>query len=170
MRYKVGDIVRVKSLNWFDTNKAEELNGLDVVKCGGRLFVPLMSLYCGKILTITDADENRYLVKEDNGDWDWTDEMFEDPYNNILYDIFDVNGMFKLKGFDPYHTQTSEGDSIKKILFDEDGNAQWDMVQDCIIFANQYNCGWDSDIAKYIHCSHISVFTKGNYTDINFWR
>ena len=89
---------------------------------------------------------------------------------NIMSDIFDENGMFKLKDFDPYHTQSKEGNLIYDLLFKEDGNVQYDAIKEAIDFATKHNCLWYSDIAKYIICERISNITKGNYTDVSLWR
>ena len=76
MKYKVGDKVRIKSLDWYNENKNEYGN----VEFSTHVFVPRMSKYCGMIVTIEDVFEDTdgnvaYYV--DGIDWDWTDEMIE---------------------------------------------------------------------------------------------
>ena len=79
MKYKVGDCVRIKSLDWYNENKDEDGD----IDCGdGMLFCDKMQEYCGKIMTISrikpdpcDPDRGHYLVKENPAFW--TDKMFE---------------------------------------------------------------------------------------------
>ena len=72
MKYKVGDRVKVKSLDWYNFNKDDKG---DVV-CGRQIFVNEMSIYCGKTLTIERVSCGRFygMVKVP---FCWTDEMFE---------------------------------------------------------------------------------------------
>ena len=69
LKYKVGDKVLIKSLDWYNENKNET----------GRIgiFIPAMSRYCGKIVTIKRVEEEfeRYLMSE--CPFYWTDEMIE---------------------------------------------------------------------------------------------
>jgi hypothetical protein len=76
MKYKVGDKVRVKSLEWYNANK--DKNGY--VHCQGTLyFIPQMLDFCGKIVTIDEVwlDEV-YIIQESDRDFEWNDDMFED--------------------------------------------------------------------------------------------
>ena len=104
MKYKVGDKVVIKSLDWYNINKNSK----------GKVGVPLefnsdMSKYCGMLATITNVEKlmislcqyypdqkrivnlnpqtlNEYRLDEDffynlnidNENWNWTLEMFED--------------------------------------------------------------------------------------------
>jgi hypothetical protein len=76
MKHKVGDIVRVKSKEWYENYKNPNIS----TRRGSYTFVRRMSYYLGKNLTIARTYENFsfYLVKEDEGEFYWTDEMFED--------------------------------------------------------------------------------------------
>ena len=69
MKYKKGDKVRVKSLEWFNTYK--DKNG-DVL-----CFTSDMTSYCGKIVTISEVLPYYYYFKE-SGHYAWTDSMLED--------------------------------------------------------------------------------------------
>lgn len=66
MKYKVGDKVRIKSLDWY-------------IDCGNVCFVHNMATLCGKIVTISSILPTLevYRIKEDNGEFNWTDEMIE---------------------------------------------------------------------------------------------
>ena len=73
MKYKIGDKIRVKSLEWYNKNK----NEFGTVKCNGAYFQPPMSKFCGNIFTIKkiDKDIKAYIVEENHYYWD--DYMFE---------------------------------------------------------------------------------------------
>ena len=76
MKYKEGDRVRIKSLDWYNKNKgnADETNS---VWCedGGAWFFYHMSQYCGKIMTIKNVWSNSYTLE--GSDSRWTDEMIK---------------------------------------------------------------------------------------------
>ena len=76
MKYKVGDKVKIKSLDWYNANKNSE----GVVNFHNLLFFDeLMSEFCGKVVTI-DAyipRGNYYEIEEDGKVNLWTDEMIE---------------------------------------------------------------------------------------------
>jgi hypothetical protein len=77
MKYKTGDKVKIKSLNWFNTNRC----GGPVI-CDGFVFLEFMSEYCGKELTIdyiyTNSNgKQAYVMKETNTAWRFTDSMIE---------------------------------------------------------------------------------------------
>jgi hypothetical protein len=78
MKYKVGDRVRIKSIDWYNENKDKD--GLVIVEPSTHVFIPEMLEHCGKIVTIKNVFEDNnckavYYMKEI--DWDWTDEMIE---------------------------------------------------------------------------------------------
>lgn len=73
MKYKAGDRVKVKSLDWYKSN----MNSLDEVDCGVTWFVPDMVVHCGNNVTIREVFSNYYKIIEDEGVYCWTDDMFE---------------------------------------------------------------------------------------------
>lgn len=73
MKYKVGDKVRIKSREWYDKNKGDD--GDVDVPCG---FTKEMSDLCGKDAVITLVYKRFYVINIDNGEFRWSDEMFED--------------------------------------------------------------------------------------------
>ena len=72
MKYKVGDKVRVKN----DLEACTEY--------GDYRFVRKMKDYRGKVVTISKRNSNSYRIEKDNGEFFWTDEMFEDLEENEL--------------------------------------------------------------------------------------
>ena len=76
MKYKKGDKVRVKSLDWYKANKNPE----DAIIFGDfQIFDESMSAFCGKVVTIghCNSKHNYYDIEEDGKVNYWTDEMFE---------------------------------------------------------------------------------------------
>lgn len=77
MKYKIGDKVKIKSLDWYNDNRDFYGN----VECGFYYFIEEMSKYCGKILTIGEIYRNYYDLQEDEN-FIWTDEMFDSIIEN----------------------------------------------------------------------------------------
>ena len=74
LKYKVGDKVRIKSLDWYNENK----NEYGDVPCGYEVFIDSMTGFCGKVVTIENCYEPEgYTVKEDYDEYTFTDEMIE---------------------------------------------------------------------------------------------
>ena len=73
MKYKVGDKVRVKSLEWY----SDSYNNCGI-KINGVLFDPDMCKYCGQTGIITVKSKGYYKLSIDSGDWFWYDWMLED--------------------------------------------------------------------------------------------
>lgn len=88
MKHKVGDKVRIKSIDWYNENK--DLYGGFLVN--GTPFVPLMSEYCGKEATITAIvirDKVEFKINIDKGKFLYDEGMFEDiPENDSTSDTF----------------------------------------------------------------------------------
>ena len=77
MKYKVGDKVKIKSLDWYKANKCKGF-----VMCDGLAFIKDMTEYCGKELTIDSIyiDHNskyEYTMKEPKIRWIFNEGMFE---------------------------------------------------------------------------------------------
>ena len=65
MKYKVGDVVKVRS-------------DLSAKKIYDKIGVTTDMLnYKGKVVHIEEVIENRYHIKENNKKWYWTDKMLE---------------------------------------------------------------------------------------------
>lgn len=70
MKFKVGDKVRVKSLEWYDSNK--NVHGDIYKNIEQNVFVRKMAQYCGKELNIVRIKNDFYIVKENIFCWqDW---------------------------------------------------------------------------------------------------
>lgn len=73
MKYKVGDKVKIKSLDWYNENK----DRYGYVNCNGISFTDSMKEHCGKVVTISKVISVGYYLKEDDVKFCWTDEMIE---------------------------------------------------------------------------------------------
>ena len=79
MKYKVGDKVRIKSLDWYNENK-DEAGNIRYKKDGLAypiFFSKYMSYFCGKTLTIKSVFKKSYHMNETSSCEFWTDEMIE---------------------------------------------------------------------------------------------
>lgn len=74
MKHKVGDRVRIKSIDWYNENKSKSHG---TVACGGKYFDYDMREWCGKTMTILTAYQTCYIMEEDGAKDLWTDEMIE---------------------------------------------------------------------------------------------
>ena len=76
MEYKVGDKVRIKSLDWYNENK--DKYGVVLVENGDYMFCKSDTEWCGRIVTIKEICLNEYYeIEEDFGKYRWTDEMID---------------------------------------------------------------------------------------------
>lgn len=80
MKYKVGDKVRIKSLDWYNQNK----NSDGSISCGVERFIKNMIIFCGCDQVICEVQNDRYIIDDDGHYWLWTDEMFEEDYESTL--------------------------------------------------------------------------------------
>ena len=84
MKYKVGDKVRIKSLDWYNENKTPHGD----IWFDNAVFVGGQSLYCGCELTIRLATDDSYYVIEN------------DFWNGAFYSGSRVPSTWKLEYFE----------------------------------------------------------------------
>lgn len=74
MKYKVGDKVRIKNLDWYNQNK-----DVSLIESTNSYynFIEVMQDFCGKVMTISSVNNDYYDMVEDAGEYFWTDEMIE---------------------------------------------------------------------------------------------
>jgi len=83
VKYRVGNKVRIKSKEWY--NNFSDYTGCisgDIVSFGFNIY---MSRRCGMVATIISArpviyhgkEINEYSLDIDNGEWRWSEDMFE---------------------------------------------------------------------------------------------
>lgn len=74
MKYKVGDKVKIKSLDWYNENK----NDFGLIFCNNICFDEKMIEFCGKTVTIVaQRNEKYYFIMEDNCLSFWSEDMIE---------------------------------------------------------------------------------------------
>ena len=74
MKYKVGDKVRIKSLDWYNENK----NKYGEIRVGDGYWNKQIKDFCSSIMTIYRIVDNKwYMMEETFGTAMWTDEMIE---------------------------------------------------------------------------------------------
>ena len=74
MKYKIGDKVRIKSFDLYNTNK----DGFGLIFCNNICFDEKMIEFCGKTVTIVAQRNNKYYyIMEDNCLSFWSEDMFE---------------------------------------------------------------------------------------------
>lgn len=129
-KYKIGDKVRVKSLDWYKSNK----NEYDSVVLGGIRpgFTHSMSIYCGKVMTIVDVDSEYgdYTMMEDNGRFCWDDEMIEGLVEN--FDLVDEIADDKSDIVDVDSEFNSPMEDDCRIDDFQDDNEMGDIVNDYV--------------------------------------
>ena len=87
---KLGDKVRIKSIEWYNLNK----NGYGEITMNGITFKKEMSKYCGKKLEISSIFDGEFLLR--GVDWFWSRWMFEgefcigDKDQQILFQIENI--------------------------------------------------------------------------------
>ena len=76
MKYKVGDKVKIKSLDWYNKNKDED-GEVCVYGDSYAIFIQVMTKFCGQTVTISEVVDDLYGILEDGGDYSWADYMIE---------------------------------------------------------------------------------------------
>lgn len=77
LKYKVGDKVRIKSLDWYNENKDECGIIIFSIESGDYNFIKEDARFCGQVVTIACEEKGRYLIAEDDRGYFWIDEMIE---------------------------------------------------------------------------------------------
>ena len=80
MKYKVGDKVRVKSLEWYNQNK--DSDGNIYLNDFGIPFIKEMSVFCGRKAVIASIFGEEYKIDIDKNRWYWKAWMLEDDLLN----------------------------------------------------------------------------------------
>lgn len=131
MKYKVGDRVRIKSIDWYNENKDEDGD----VFCVKSDFVSSMSVFCGKILTIdTYLKDEAYLMKEDKHSFVFTDEMIEGLVEEVgLVDKLSSRWVNEFNLPDGYIFKDENGNVIntQKIVLEKKENRYPKTYKEC---------------------------------------
>lgn len=98
LKYKVGDKVLIRSIDWYNFKKDETGN----IFFSNTYFTPGHQIFCGKEMTIEKIDGYCYRMKEDNGKFCWSDEMITKNNN------YKVGDKVLIKSNDWYETNKDE--------------------------------------------------------------
>lgn len=185
MKYKVGDKVRVKSLDWYNENK----NQTGQVQCLGEIFLEEMSKFCGKLVTIHSIAKHGYHINEDEYKYNWTDAMFEEDIENEVkievpegYIIDEENSTFnciKFKKKEPEVKISKLGACVLvehpkyvfTIIDEEDLKTDFDSA---FKLAKMYDCGATIPTREqwkiiYEHLNEINILLKNKITKESYW-
>jgi hypothetical protein len=163
MKYKVGDKVKVKSLNWFNESKLRGHSCDYVVGKDGRFFSDAMAEYCGQEATIAEIvcvhpeSGDYYRINIDDCRFHWDDWMFEDstidlveilkdaPIDTELYST--AHGIVKLisvlKCGENYPIGTKHENGMI-YWFTADGKSLDDSNAETILFPSKENRDWST--------------------------
>ena len=183
MKYKIGDKVRVKSLDWYNENK----NQTGQVQCLGEIFLEEMSKFCGKLVTIHSIAKHGYHINED--DYIWTDDMFEETMNNEVkievpegYIIDEENSTFNCIKFKKKESEVKisklgacvlveHPKYVFTIIDEEDLKTDFDSA---FKLAKMYDCGATIPTRKqwkiiYEHLNEINNLLKNKIKKEYYW-
>ena len=143
MKYKVGDNVRIKSLDWYNENKD---NYGSIYAGNGFCFWKSMARLCGEIMKITSVkvdpeDSNKGYYFMENSEEKWSDEMIEGLVEEEnLIERVDDNGLpfnewLSHKGFfyvpDGYELKDENGKVInaQKVVLEKKSPKTDDIIK-----------------------------------------
>ena len=99
MKYKVGDKIKIKSIDWFNAQEKDSDGDIHIYSVNyNTYFTTYMSNFCSKEAKIVEVSDNCYTLDVDRGIFKWIDAMFEDTDFKQLAigEVFDFEG-HKLK-------------------------------------------------------------------------
>ena len=165
-KYKVGDKVQIKDIDWYNDNKDE--NGF--VNCGKHLFYPARSKFCGEIFTISKVFPNYYLMSEN--DYEWTNEMIEClvERNGKTYP-YKIGDRVILKGSNRCATITDlkyncQGNLSYYIKIDNDKDISTDCPTELLLpYDNMIECNVEEETPKYKVGDKVRIKSLGWYNE-----
>ena len=157
-KYKIGDKVRIKSLDWYNSNKDET----DEIFGGYVNFTELMSKDCGKECEIRYVFPNGIYLLEGNI-WCWADWMFEDKPNlKLKKNMKKIDVLIKARELYKRLIPNPIGMCycLKNVLYEQDG------YYDLYYYAISYNmlvCNFPEFSPKYFK---LTTSTPGFWWNI----
>ena len=179
LKYKIGDIVLIKPLDWYETNA--DKNG-NIELSHNYYFDECMSEYCGEEMTIKEVMPHCYYMHEDQEMNAWTDEMIE---HKVMYEYakninYKVGDKVLIKSLDWYNANKDEDGYV--------GDFCPPMAQYCynVMTISKLVGGYyemaedpgDNDVEKYLftddmiigaikNCNEIVINNSNNITTTN---
>ncbi len=99
MKYKVGDKIKIKSIDWYNHQVKDKDDDIPINSVNyNTYFTKKMSDYCSKEAEIVEVSDNCYTLDVDRGIFEWIDTMFEDTdfEQLVVGEVFNYEG-HKLK-------------------------------------------------------------------------
>lgn len=172
LKFKVGDKVRVKSLEWYNSQEKDRVGLIHF----GIGFTATMSKYCGRILTIQDIYGDFYIVNE--GIYNWQDWMLEDEAvtekqeQQLNQNDMETKEMtlkeaqYYLSGTKIICATEDQSESVQKKLFECGIN--WRSKSEgytlfpnrLIMFVNEKEITYGNDILKYQNDRNLVILVE----------
>ena len=95
MKYKVGDKIKIKSIDWYNHQVKDKDGDIPISSVNYTYFTKEMSNFCGKEAKIVGVSDNYYTLDIDKGVFEWIDVMFEDNY---IFEELPIGEVFDFKG------------------------------------------------------------------------
>ena len=132
LKYKEGDRVRIKSIDWYNENKDKD----GEIVCGEFVFLEGMKKFCSETLTILEDVDDGYLMLEDDHGYVWTDEMIEGLVEEETKPEFDyVAAMEDLMGLDIERSCIlNEYDEYQKAVKEHGYNSEEALTRKMLIY------------------------------------
>lgn len=161
MKYKVGDVVKVKSLKWYEENK--DVRGDIYMRTSNHskiIFNSIMANFCGKNVTIKNELGYKYSIEEDGHGWCFTDDMFEERIPKEV--VEEVKLVYKTASVE---FKSVLEDTFGKELFVEDIRDKVKTVPDSIraYRINHSDVGGTSIYLSKKHAEYIDAYVTALY-------
>lgn len=152
MKYKVGDKVRIKNLDWYNQNK-----DVSLIESTNSYynFIEVMRDFCGKVMTISSVNSDYYDMVEDAGEYYWTDEMIEGLVEEEigLVDILSSRWVNEFNLPEGYIFKDENGNIINatKIVLEKKKKEYPKTYEECakIMGVELWNTLWGEDATEY---------------------
>lgn len=152
LKHKIGDKVKIKSLDWYNTNKSEKGDVLG--NEDDEVFINEMSEYCNSIATIVEIVDDAYRLNIDNQLFSWSDFMFDESFN--------TNENMETKEIilpDGWEIDKAEGN---KIILKDSKKKLATTYEECLklLGKGEYINSSDCTICEFDDCSKADTYDK----------
>ena len=170
MKYKVSDVVKIKSLKWYEENK--DVRGDIYIRLSNHskiIFNSIMANFCGKNVTIKNELGYKYLIEEDGHGWFFTDDMFEESIPKEV--VEEVKLVYKTASVE---FKSVLEDTFGKEFFVEDIREKIKTVPDSIrtYRINHSDVGGTTIYLSKKHAEYIDAYVTALYVSDalnDFW-
>ena len=142
MKHKVGDTVKIKSIDWFNAQEKDSDGDIHTYSVNNIVyFTKNMSNFCSKEAKIEDIriDDNIYFLDVDKRCYEWTDDMFDETFD---FGQLPIGEMFEYKGHKLKVER--ESDICKDCYFNRQADEEQIMIN--CINNDRPNCSYSTRI------------------------